>query len=246
MPTYYNPVQNKTTTGPTKADIPGIFSHGSWGARQGASLHSMLSDPGWSTGQTFQANAKISALEALRNAQTRANPEDYAAMDEMRGYYRDILADLPSANAQRTSTFDTNAQYGLKNLLSQHKGANAGRGTIGSRQYAGAQGDIVSRANSDYIEGLLKARNDAVAQAGQIQSGLAGIQNQDLAERTFQGDQAAQYANLISNFMAQDQGREGQLLQLQGQKDAANKAMWGSIIGGLAAGAGSYAGGGGK
>lgn len=205
----------------------------------GSGLEWQLADPGWSTGQTFQANSKIEALGALRDAQTKANPEDYAAMDEMRNYYRTALADLPGNTAAGISSFDTQAQRGLNNLLSQYKGANAGRGTLGSRQYAGAAGDITSRANQDYIQGLIAARSDAINQANKIGSGLSGVQGQDLAERDFQSDQAAQYANLISNFMNQDQGREGQLLQTQSAKDAANKAMWGQIIQGLAVAGGT-------
>lgn len=224
-------------TGPNKTG-GSIYDPGSYG-HSGSTLYHLLSDKGWNTGETFQANSKIAALEAMKNAQSGANPEDYAAMDEMRNYYRSALADLPGNTEAGISSFDTQSQRGLNNLLSQYKNVNAGRGTLGSRQYAGAAGDIVGRANQDYINGLIAARSDAITQAGKIGSGLSGVQNQDLAERTFQGDQAAQYASLISNFMAQDQGREGQLLQMQGQKDAANKAMWGQIIQGLAVAGGT-------
>jgi hypothetical protein len=201
----------------------------------------LIRDPQWASGLSFTGQSRDTALANMLAAQSTANPEDYAAMDEMRNYYRGALADLPGNTAQNISSFDTQSQYGLKNLLSQYKSANAGRGTLGSRQYGGAQGDIMSRSNSDYITGLLRARSDALDQAGKIGAGFKGVQDQDLNERNFQSDQAARMSNLITQFMAQDQGREAQLLSTQAQKDAANKALWGNIIQGLAMAGGTIA-----
>lgn len=192
---------------------------------RGSSVYHQLSDPGWSTGETFQANSKIEALDALKKAQTNANPDDYAAMSELRNAYRTQLADVPGATADNISSFNSQSQNGLRSLLSQYKNANAGKGTMGSRQYGGAQGDIMSRANTDYMNGLLKARSDGIDQTAKLGAGLSGVQAQDLAERNFQNDQASNYANLIANFMAQDQGRESQLSQQKFQKEATNEAM---------------------
>lgn len=241
MANYYNPAQNKTTI-PGRATQPGGVNPAQ--TRTSQYMH-LIRDPQWASGLSFQGQSRDTALANMIGAQSSANPEDYAAMDEMRNYYRGALADLPGNTAQNISSFDTQSQYGLKNLLSQYKNANSGRGTLGSRQYAGAQGDIMSRSNADYISGLLKARSDAVDQAGKIGAGLTGVQNQDLAERNFQQGQAMDLSNLITQWMNQDQGREASLMQAQGQKDAANKAMWGSIISGLAMAGGSALGPGG-
>lgn len=239
---YYNPFQNKTTVPTTKAPTlpPGTgntlhYSAPNQMANQRDRYGEVtqiggLRDPGWSTGATFQANSKIAGLEALKNTMSTANPEDYAAMDEIRNYYRSALADLPGNTEKGISSFDSQSQYGLKNLLSQHSAANAGRGTMGSRQFAGAQGDIVSRSNNDYINGLLRARADALDQAGKINSGLTNVQARHQAEREFQFNQGQALADLIVNYMSMDNGREAQLTGLAAQRDAANKALWGQII----------------
>ncbi len=243
---YYNPVQNRSATGApiNYAAPPGSnpalsYSQPSPMANQKDRYGTMtqiggLRDPATTTGATFQANSKIAALEALKNTMSTANPEDYAGMDEMRNYYRNALGDLPGQTADSVSSFNTQAQRGLTGNLAVLRNANAGRGTMGSRQYAGAQGDLASRANSDYMTGLIKARSDALDQAGKIGTGLSGVQNTNLLERKFQTDQGQSLADLITNFMAQDQGREAGLSAAQAQKDAANKAMWGQIVSGAA------------
>lgn len=222
---YQNAMQ-KNPYGPQNAGNSMWDTYGS-----GSSVYHQLRDPGWSTGQTFQANSKIEAIDALKKAQTVANPEDYAAMDAMRKYYSGALSQLPSNSANNVSVLDTQMQRGLNNLLGQHATASAGTGRLGSRQYAGEAGDISSRMASEYMNGLIAAKNNELSQANMIGAGLQGVQLQDLKERDFQGQQAGRYAGLISDFMNQDQGRESGLMQAQATKDAANKQLWGQIIG---------------
>lgn len=204
-----------------------------------------LADPAWGTGITFQQNAKIEGIRALKNAMSTANPEDYAAMDELRNYYRGALSDLPSTQNAMRSSFDTQSQRGLSNLMSNFKNANAGRGTLGSRQYGGAAGDILSRANSDYVNGLIANRMAGLDAAGKISSGLTGVQNRDLLERQFQMDQAKGYSGQINNQQALEGQREGALRDLEAQQEADDRGLVGNLVGaymsmlGFGAGAGA-------
>jgi hypothetical protein len=241
MANFYNPYQNRTTAQPAaKSAIPGVQA----GADPNAgsvynnanandnfgNLHvNQLGSDQWGTGASFQGAARVAGLNAIKNSMSTANPEDYAGMDEMRNYYRGALADLPGNTAGNISSFDTQSQRGLSNMLSQYKNANAGKGTLGSRQYAGAQGDIVSRANGDYLNGLLKARSDSVDQAGKIGTGLTGVQNQNLVERKFQTEQGQALADMIMKYMNMDQSREVNLSQIQAEKDAANQKFWNDL-----------------
>lgn len=174
--------------------------------------------PNASTGMDFIAQSRKQGLGALIGAQSTANADDYAGMDEIRNYYRNELADLNGQTAKGMSSVDSQAQYGLKNLLRQHASANAGRGTLGSRQYAGAQGDIVSRSNQDYIDGLIRTKAAGLDQAGKISSGLGDVQARDLSERQFQQTQAESIANLIAKYMEMDYGREARV-DLESQSD---------------------------
>lgn len=222
---FYQPNQKKTTVQqPVGQPIAGRNTQagGPVAGQDATSSYKHLSEvPGWGTGQSYIGKSRTAALGTLQNAQSTANPEDYAAMDEMRNYYRTALADLPGNTAAGISSFDTQAQRGLSNMMSQYKNANAGRGTLGSRQYAGGAGDIASRANQDYLTGLIKARSDALDQGGKIQSGLTGIQNQDLSERGFQQAQAQSIADQITQFMNMDMGREAQLENQRYDKEKA-------------------------
>lgn len=191
-----------------------------------------LADPGWGRGETFQANARPASINALKSSMTTANPADYQGMDEMRDYLRNYLADLPGNTQNNISSFDTQAQRGLSNLLSQNRTQNAGRGTLGSRQQMGAQGDITSRATSDYMNGLIKARADALDQSMKVGSGLSNLQSQDMSERKFQLGQGQALSDVILQLMNADQGREAQLSQTAAAQDAANKGFWGQIVGG--------------
>lgn len=248
MAQFYTPYQNRTTIQQPQTPPPGEYTAVPWSGsnanpnagtaapiagrniqaggrapdQQSLSSYKHLSEvPEWGTGMSYIGKSRTAALNSLEGARSTANPEDYNAMDEMRNYYRGALSDLSGNNASGQAALDTSAQYGLKNLLSQHKAANAGRGTMGSRQYAGAQGDIVSRSNNDYINGLIRARSDAIDQGGKIQSGLSGVQNQDLAERGFQQAQAQSIADLITQFMNMDMGREAQLENQRYDKEKA-------------------------
>lgn len=183
-----------------------------------SAYRSIQGNPNASTGMDFITQSRKQGLGALINAQSTANSEDYAGMDEMRNYYRNQLADLPGQNAASVSSTDSAAQYGLKNLLKQHQNMNAGRGTMGSRQYAGAQGDITSRAGQDYVNALIQTKAAGIDQANKIESGMGNLQTRDLQERQFQQSQAESIANLIAKYMDQDYAREARV-DLESQSD---------------------------
>ncbi len=157
---------------------------------------------------------------------TRANPEDYAGMDELRSYYRNQLSDLPGQTANKISSFDTQSQRGMKNLMSQYTSSQAGTGRIGSRQFSGAQGDIMSRGVTDYMNGLSNARTNALSQAGQIGSGLSGVQNQDMQERQFQMQQGQNLSNAIMRLMGMDKATPDK----NAEAAAASKQQTGQLL----------------
>lgn len=193
--------------------------------------YDMLGTGQWGTGESFQGAARQAALSNIRDARSTANPEDYAAMDEMRNYYRTALADLPGNTEAGISSFDTQSQFGLKNLLSQQKNAAAGRGTMGSRQYAGAQGDLMSRANQDYMRGLIEARMNAIDQANKLNAGLGMVRTGDLAEREYQLKQGGMLSDAITKQQMLDLQRQGSLGELNFKKDQEDKGMVGNLIG---------------
>lgn len=196
-----------------------------------------LSDPGWGRGETFQSEARPAVVNALKNGMSTANPQDYAGMDEMRDYLRNYLADLPGNTQDNISSFDTQAQRGLSNLLAQNRNQNAGRGTLGSRQQMSAQGDITSRATSDYMNSLIKARADALDQSMKIGQGLSNLQDQDMSERKFQFGQGQSLSDVILQLMNADEGREARLSANAAAQDSANKSFWGQLVnGGMTAG----------
>lgn len=216
---FYNPMAKKqanpnATVGsslPGNTGIEGrsfIAGQGAPNAGQGFGRINVqgLEDPAWGTGITFATNAKMEAINAAKRGMSTANPEDYQGMDELRNYYRNYLSDLPGQTADKISSFDTQSQRGLSNLLSQYKNSNAGTGRIGSRQYGGAQGDIMSRAASDYTTGLINARSAAIDQANKVGAGLSGVQNQDMQERQFQADQSNRFSDMLTRMMAIEQG----------------------------------------
>lgn len=195
------------------------------GNRLGNITMDMLGSEQWGRGESFQGGARMGVMDALNSAKSTANADDVANMDALRSYYASALKDLPGQTADHISTYDTQAQRGLKNMLSQYTNAQAGTGRIGSRQFSGAQGDITSKANSDYMTALLNARSAAIGQAGQIQSGMHDTYNQDLQERQFQQDQAQRLSDQIIKLMNLDQGREAQLESERYDKDKTNTAM---------------------
>ena len=174
--------------------------------------------PNASTGMDFIAQSRKQGLGALIGAQSTADAADYDNMDAMRNFYRSEAEGLAGNNARGMSSVDSEAQYGLKNLLRQHQSANAGRGTLGSRQYAGAQGDIVSRSGQDYIKSLIATKAAGLDNANKINSGMGDIQARDLNERQFQQSQAESIANLIAKYMEMDYGREARV-DLESQSD---------------------------
>lgn len=229
MANFYNPYQNRTTAQQpaTPSQVPGAKPAGqNTNASQnfGYLNVNQLGSDQWGTGASFQGAARVAGINAIKNSMSTANPEDYAGMDEMRNYYRSALAGLPGQEQSQRSILDTQAQRGLSGIMSQLKSANAGRGTLGSRQYGGAAGDLASRANQDYLSSLIKARSSALADAGQINTGLGSLQERNLSERKYQSQQAQSLADLIANYMALDQGRNIDLAKLDFAGDEADKA----------------------
>lgn len=203
------PIQTKSGVPVSYSPVPGANANGAptnAGDKFGYITTNGIGDPAWGTGITFETNGKIASLNALKNSMSTANPQDYQGLDELRSYYRNALADLPGNTQNNISSFDTQSQRGLSNLLTQYRNANAGTGRIGSRQYSGAQGDITANAMSQYNQGLLNARNNALDQAGKISAGLGNVQNQNLAERQFQSDQGQNLAEMIRKYVSQEQG----------------------------------------
>jgi hypothetical protein len=235
---FYNPRQNFNATGGspplTNKSTGPNYQNGSTpnlGQRKVGYLDTeMLGSDQWGTGASFQGAARPAMIDALKGSFSNANPEDYAGMDEARNLFRQQLADVPTLENMGASTLDTRMQRGLSNLLSQHKSANAGSGRLGSRQFAGEAGDITSRLASEYSQGLINNRNAGVQQGLAINSGLANLQGRDLAERTFQNQQAQSLSGLLERMSGRDQQRESGLHQEQLAKEAADKAMWGQII----------------
>lgn len=216
---WYNPNNVKTASGqpPAAAAATGPQFSDTWnkGATNWTGSTGNPNDPfaaheaGWDT----YKRTRNDAYQLMKSGMTEANPADYAAMDQLRNYYSGQLGDLEKNSQGQLNQFDTNSQRGLANLLQQHKAANAGTGTLGSRQYAGAQGDIVSRVAGDYMQGVMANKNQQLANAGQIQGGLQGLYNQDLTERKYQYGQANDLANYLRDVGKTEIGREAGLPQ---------------------------------
>lgn len=218
---FYNPMQRRTprteinSTAPTPStySAPGMSGQNRIGGGYGLDQQKLgnidFQQAGtgqWGTGESFQGAGRTAILEAMTKGMSSANPEDYQGMDELRNYYRNQLADLPGQTADKISSFDTQSQRGLKNLNTQFTNSQAGTGRIGSRQYAGEQGNIYSKAITDYMNGLSSARSNAIGQANQIGSGLTGVQDQNMKERQFQADSSQRLSDMIYRLMDMDRG----------------------------------------
>lgn len=211
---FYNPaaVKNPIATGaqplsasaPSANGVPYSLPTGPNPNKVGYLDTEQLGSGQFGTGGSFQGAGRVGALQALYGTQSTANPADMNNLDSLRSYYSNALNDLPGQTADKVSTFDTQAQRGLKNMLSQYSNSQAGTGRLGSRQFSGAQGDITSKANSDYMTGLLNARSDAITQAGKIGSGMTGVQDENMKERQFQLDQGQRVSDMLYKLMALD------------------------------------------
>lgn len=229
---FYSPVQKRKprtefTSGPAYqgGSAPNL------GTRKVGYLDTeMLGSDQWGTGASFQGAVRPAMIDALKATFSNANPEDYAAMDELRDLYRSQVADVPTLENMGRSNLDTQMQRGLSNLLRQHRSSAAGSGRLGSRQFAGQAGDITSRVASEYNRGLLDLRNAGIAQGAQLGGSLGALQSRDLAERVFQNQQGQSLSSLLERMSAADRGRDMGLAQMAQQEDLANKAMWAQII----------------
>lgn len=201
-----------------------------------------LLDPSLGFGITFQASANKGAVEALKDSMSTENPADAAARDSLRNYYMGALGDLGNKQDMRMNALDSQSQRGLTNLLGNLKKENAGTGLINSRQYAGAQGDIIQRLASEYTKGVQDINNQGLQDANAISGGLGTIYNQDLQNRNTQFGQGQSLANLLLTMSGNAGARDQFLAQQQMQQDKNNQDFWGDIIKSLATGAGSFAG----
>lgn len=242
---FYSPVQKRKprtefTSGPAYqgGSAPNLSQR-----RIGYLDTEMLGSDQWGTGASFQGAVRPAMIDALKATFSNANPEDYAAMDELRDLYRSQVADVPTLENMGRSNLDTSMQRGLSNLLRQHRSSAAGSGRLGSRQFAGQAGDITSRIASEYNQGLLGLRNAGIAQGAQLGQSLNSLQSRDLAERVFQNQQSQSLSSLLERMSARDQGREEKLNQQQIDRENADKEMWGKIISAGMGAAGMMAGG---
>lgn len=230
----------------TTSNVPGAM------ANQSGDVHakSQQGKVGWlTTGQlgtawggydNFRHAGKQGAIEAVQQSGSIANPEDYMAMDELRNYYRNKLGGLEGQSADQRSVIDTQMQRGLRNNLGQLRNANAGTGRLGTRSYVGDQGDILSKANSDYFTGLINARADELNQAEKIRSGLSGVQNQNLEERKFQTVQGKMLADEIYRQMVLESGfgDKGAMEARQSKEDLMQLLGYGAQIAAASASSG--------
>lgn len=235
MTTFYNPykkqnqqqpIQGRNLQAGANASGNGMFGNGV--------TYDMLGTGQWGTGESLQGSGRVSALKAIRDARTTANPEDYAAMEEVRGYYRNQLGDLPSMEG---SSFGGQAGRGIANV----RGAMAapGRG-MGAGGYAGVQGNVNTKAISDYVNGMIQARAQEGQQANMINRGLGNLQAQDLKERSMQLYQAQSYADLINRLVAADQNRQDELAGRAAQEYADRMNLIAGIVTPLAEYGGGY------
>ncbi len=242
---FYSPVQKrKPRTEFTSGPAYQAGSTPNLGQRKVGYLDTeMLGSDQWGTGASFQGAARPAMIDALKATFSNANPEDYAAMDELRDLYRQQVSDVPTLENMGRSNLDTSMQRGLSNLLRQHRNSAAGSGRLGSRQFAGQAGDIVSRVASEYNQGLLGLRNAGIAQGAQLGQSLGGLQSRDLAERAFQNQQGQSLSSLLERMAAADRGRETYLDQRRISEENAEAARWTGLIGAGGAAAGAFFGG---
>ena len=232
---FYNPMEKRAATpqasGSPSYTLPSGPSRGKVGNldfEQIGGVHG--------TGIDLQGAGRLGMLRSIADTQSEANPADMQNLDALRSYYASQLADLPGNTANNISSFDTQAQRGLKNLLTQHLNSNAGTGRIGSRQFSGDQGNIYSRAASDYTTGLINARNQSLDQANKIQQGMTGAQNQNMLERQFQLDQGNRMSDTIYKLMALDKGTPdvGAQRAAQDKQNTQQMIQSGATLAGLA------------
>lgn len=229
---FYNPYANTSKgAGGAGASAPSSVQTPTGRTGFGYLTNDQTGTGQWGTGESFEGAGRQAVLGALQGSTSNENPLDAGANDQMRSYLTNYLADLPGQGSDHISSFDTQAQRGLSNLLSQHAASAAGTGTMGSRQYGGAAGDITSRAGSDYMNGLIQARANSLNQALGVQSGLNGVEGQNLRERQFQLDQGKTLAGGYMGLMSLDSGRQAQLEQERFQADQENKKMMAQLAG---------------
>jgi hypothetical protein len=202
-----------------------------------------LLNPQLGQGETFRANARQEGFNTLKGAYSEANPADMEAAGGLRDYYKQATGQLGQLGNLRGTALDTQMQGGLRNLLQQYKNVNAGTGRIGSAQYGRGQGDITARIASEYAKGMSDLSGQQLQNAGQIGAGLGDIYRQDLAERSFQNQQAGGLADWLSQQSSGDLSRDQGLAEIAAQKranDPWNQALnlggsaLGMYLGGLA------------
>jgi len=163
---------------------------------------------GTNSGYEVYARNRAQGLDILQGGVQGPNEEDILANDAMRDYWTGAIGNLGNVSQNRQSQFDTQAQRGLANLLSQHKSSQAGTGLIGSRQASNQSGDITQRLAGEYARGVTANNQAELGSASQIQSGLGGVRNVDLQERGLKAQHAKTLADYFSDIGRQEMGWE--------------------------------------
>lgn len=166
---------------------------------------------GTNSGYEVYARNRAQGLDVLQGGFQGPNEQDILANDALRDYWTGALGNLGNVSQNRQSQFDTQAQRGLANLLSQHKASQAGTGLIGSRQASNQAGDITQRLASEYARGVTANNQAELGSAAQIQSGLGGVRNVDLQERDIKFRQAKALQDYFSDIGRQELQREAML-----------------------------------
>jgi hypothetical protein len=156
--------------------------------------------PGHASGWDMYQTTRNLGVDALQQGFTGPNEQDIVANDALRDYWTGALGNLGNVSQNRQSQFDTQAQRGLSNLLSQHKSSQAGTGLIGSRQASNQAGDITQRLAGEYARGVTANNQAELGSASQIQSGLGGVRNVDLQERDIQRKNAQSLSDYYTNI----------------------------------------------
>ena len=221
-PKAYGPISGRNFQAGTSPVGDGMFSNGV--------TFDMLGTGQWGTGESFMGAGNVAGSKAIRDAQSSANPEDYADLDALRSYYRFQLGNEPQMTADSISLADTRAQLAAKSAAENMRNSAAGRGTLGSRQYSARQADLGSQLGNDYINSLINARAQGLQRGQNAQAGLQNVQDRDTAERAFQMQQAQALSDQIMSMLSADARRQSTVQGLQAAEDSANTNMWATFF----------------
>lgn len=152
---------------------------------------------------TIARNSTAQRAKYLQQMSQQDNPALRESFGGLYDYANQASSNLSNLHNANNSAIDTASQRGLSNLLSQYAKANAGSGRLASRQYAGAQGDIFSRAAEAQGNALLAERNAAPGRASNLANALMATQQAEDYRPRWISDQLAGLGNdSVRNYMA--------------------------------------------